>query len=87
MRAFPSTRLVVAVALLVTAALGVADAADACVRKTTYGEIQGTCNSTMQAFLGIRYAATTGGSNRWLPPQPVTPWTGVQPATAFGPGP
>ncbi|PYH38877.1 carboxylesterase [Aspergillus neoniger CBS 115656] len=34
---------------------------------------------------GIPYAATTGGENRWKPPQSAPSWNGTLKATAFGP--
>ena len=39
----------------------------------------------VRAFLGIPYAAAPTGPLRWKPPQPVTPWHGVRPATALAP--
>lgn len=39
------------------------------------------------AFLGIPYAAPPTGERRFLPPQPVTPWTEPLDATAYGPTP
>ncbi|MEQ5806025.1 carboxylesterase family protein [Alteromonas sp. NFXS44] len=37
------------------------------------------------AFLGVPYAASTGGENRWRPPQPASAWQGMRDATHFGP--
>jgi len=39
------------------------------------------------AFLGIPYAAPPTGERRFLPPQPVKPWTEPLDATAYGPTP
>ncbi len=52
----------------------VADAAD------------GSGRRTVDAYLGIPYAETTAGVDRWRPPVPVTKWDGVRQATVFGPG-
>jgi para-nitrobenzyl esterase len=41
----------------------------------TAGDVQGVDFGSSCAFLGIPYAAPTGGENRWKPPQPPTPWT------------
>ena len=50
------------------------------------GDLQGrTLQSGVTAFLGVPYAASTGGENRWRPPQPVAAWQGVRDATHFGP--
>ena len=48
------------------------------------GEIEGIYENHQFAFKGIPYAAPPVGRLRWLPPQPVQPWTGVRPAKAFG---
>jgi len=53
---------------------------------TVNGKLEGKhVAGKVQAFLGIPYAASTAGENRWQPPQPVTPWQGVRQATEFGP--
>lgn len=44
-----------------------------------------TADGEIQVFKGIPYAAPPIGKLRWRPPQLVTPWSGVRPATEFGP--
>ena len=53
------------------------------------GIVQGTGAdaSGIRAFKGIPFAAPPVGELRWREPQPVAPWPGVRPATAFGPRP
>lgn len=43
-------------------------------------------NDTLKsyAFRGIPFAAPPTGRNRWRPPQPVTPWSGVRDGAYFG---
>lgn len=38
----------------------------------------------VETFVGIPFAADTGGNNRFKPPQPVTPWTTTREAVSFG---
>ena len=38
----------------------------------------------VRAYLGIPYAASAAGANRWKAPQPVARWDGVKAATEFG---
>ncbi len=54
---------------------------------TDCGRVRGTFSSDGQvrAFLGIPYAAPPVGPLRWKPPQPAAKWSGVRPATSFGP--
>ena len=47
------------------------------------GKIRGAVASGVHAFKGIPYAAPTGGANRFLPPQPVTPWDGTRDVLAY----
>lgn len=39
----------------------------------------------VNAYLGIPYAESTAGENRWQPPKQVKSWNGVLKATEFGP--
>src|SRR5829696_34974 len=52
---------------------------------TPLGEMNGVEGEGGAAFLGIRYAQAPVAELRFQPPRPVTPWSGVYDATAFGP--
>lgn len=54
------------------------------VIETAQGKLRGTLSAGVAAFKGVSYGASTGGQNRFMPPQPVTPWAGVRDALAFG---
>ena len=45
-----------------------------CLVTTVAGDVEGLDLGTSCAFLGIPYAASTAGANRWKPPQPRAPW-------------
>jgi para-nitrobenzyl esterase len=47
------------------------------------GRLKGAVSGKVVAFKGIPFAAPPTGANRWRPPQPVAPWTGVRPALEF----
>ena len=42
---------------------------------TVSGAVQGVAENGVARFLGIPYAQSIAGENRFLPPQPVAPWT------------
>jgi para-nitrobenzyl esterase len=50
---------------------------------TPDGVFRGVATGTMNEFLGIRYAQSPAGNNRWRPPVPAVRSFGIQDATAF----
>jgi para-nitrobenzyl esterase len=74
-------------AALLASAAGGARAADAPIAQTAAGRIRGAEREGIKIFLGVPYGADTSGANRWLPPKPPLPWTGVRDALAYGPAP
>ena len=54
---------------------------------TSDGAVRGVAvpGSTVDAFLGLPYAAPPTGNRRWRPPQPPVHWHGVRDATSFAP--
>jgi para-nitrobenzyl esterase len=57
---------------------------DAPIVPTTTGRIRGRSDGSVNAFLGIPYAAAPVGARRWAAPEPPAPWSGVRAAAAFG---
>ena len=54
--------------------------------EVTGGKIVGTVDDNgVKKFLGIPYAATTAGENRWKAPQPVQAWEGILSCSDFRP--
>lgn len=53
------------------------------VVRTDAGLIQGERRAEVVRFLGIPYAASISGANRFQPPQPVAPWEGVRPTVRY----
>jgi para-nitrobenzyl esterase len=49
------------------------------------GDVRGRVEGGVASFLGIPYAAPPFGPARLQPPTPVTSWSGVRDAPAFGP--
>ncbi len=54
------------------------------VVETTYGKIRGFINSGIYTFRGVRYGASTGGENRFMPPKPPEPWKEIRDASGYG---
>jgi para-nitrobenzyl esterase len=52
--------------------------------ETAQGKVRGLRKDGVLVFKGMRYGADTSGANRFRPPQPVAPWTGVQEAFDYG---
>ena len=48
------------------------------------GKLQGLKEDNLFVFKGIPFAAPPVGKFRWMPPQPVSLWTGVRPALEYG---
>ena len=54
------------------------------VANTLYGKVRGFRMKDIYSFLGIPYGASTGGKNRFMPPQKPEPWKVVFPAVYWG---
>jgi para-nitrobenzyl esterase len=53
--------------------------------ETTNGKVRGAViDSGISVFKGLRYADTTAGAHRFLPPQPPKKWAGIQDALVWG---
>ncbi len=53
------------------------------VVKTLSGSVKGEDRGGVIRFLGIPYAQSIAGRNRFAPPRPVEPWTGVREALHY----
>ncbi len=69
-------------ALVATTALRAADSAPKV--KVETGKLEGKSDGTVNAFLGIPYAAPPVGNLRWKPPARAAKWKGARKATEFG---
>lgn len=54
---------------------------------TQYGVLEGVCESGVNVFKGVPFAAPPVGENRWRAPQPLQSWQGVRSAKKFGSDP
>ena len=48
------------------------------------GRIAGVIDRGVRVFRGIPYAAPPVGEQRWKPPDPVVPWSGIRDAGSYG---
>jgi len=57
---------------------------ESAVVETAQGQVRGYVFRGISIYRGLPYGASTAGANRFLPPRPPAPWTGVRPALRYG---
>jgi para-nitrobenzyl esterase len=60
-----------------------ADTGSTPVVEIAAGKLRGTLSTGIHSFKGVPYAAAPIGRNRFRPPQPAQPWTGVKDVLAY----
>ena len=54
------------------------------VAQTQYGKVAGYVRKGVYVFKGLPYGDTTAGANRFMPPRPPHPWSGVRSSRQYG---
>ncbi|MTE11421.1 carboxylesterase/lipase family protein [Nocardia aurantiaca] len=62
-----------------------ADAPADLIATVTAGAIRGIHADGIQEYLGVPFAASTAGADRFAPPRPAPQWTGIRPAATHSP--
>ncbi len=60
------------------------ESTDSAVVATVDGDVRGCVFEGISTFRGIPYGASTSGVNRFRPPQPPQPWSGVRTCRLYG---
>ena len=82
------TRVLCTAALLVMLCGSQLAVCDLDVVQVSGGSVLGVRNTTLgvRYWKGIPFGESTAGANRFMPPLPRTPWTGVLNCTVYAPG-
>jgi para-nitrobenzyl esterase len=60
------------------------DVTESAVVETAHGKVRGYVFRGISIYRGLPYGASTAGANRFLPPKPPAPWTGIRSALRYG---